>query len=322
MKLSVLSLICACAAAQSLPPNMPQLPPGMTLPPGVTMPTGRGKRPAKRNDASRPMPPGVPIPLDSAPMKAFQLLEQHPVYHMRMALSAADPQMTQMLAQMGFAPMETTVSGGAKQVVMRMKMPATDVPGQVDDWEFRSVSKDGRAARLITSSGQERFLARTDAHLDKEMVEVEKMAARTIAQSLAQGPVGWARAAMAGAEAGMAAAELGKMRKTAHDFFKWQCITPPNRQPADHTAPPPLTDLQAAGEQTLDGVAVTTYEFYVHEKDQFYGPMRMHVAKDTGLPMRIEMADPQMRGGSMQMDYYDFDKGGDIEIPACLAGGK
>ncbi len=314
MKLFVLPLICVCAAAQTPPPNMPQLPPGFTLPPGMTMPSGRGKRPARGADASRPPPPGVPIPMDSTPMKAFQLLEQHPVYHMRMALTMSDPQMTQMLAQMGIAPMETTVSGGVKQVIMRMKMPASDLPGQMDDWEFRSVSKDGRAARLISSSGQERFLARTDAHLDKEMVEVEKMAARTIAQSLAQGPVGWARAAMAGAESGLAAAELSKMRKTAHDFFKWQCITPPNRQPVDRTAPPPLTDLQTVGD--------TTYEFYVHEKDQFYGPMRMHVATDTGLPLRLEMSDPQMRGASMQMDYYDFDKGGDFEIPACLAKDK
>ena len=311
MKLFVLPLICMCAAAQTPPPNMPQLPPGFTLPPGMTMPSGRGKRPAKGAANARPTPPGVPIPLDSAPMKAFQLLEQHNVYHMRMALNAGDPQMAQMMAQMGFAPTETTVSGGAKQVVMRMKMPASDLPGQMDAWEFRSVSKDGRAARLITSSGQERFLARTDAHLDKELVEVEKMAARTVAQSLAQGPVGWARAAMAGAEAAMTTAEMAKMRKTAHDFFKWQCITPPNRQPVDHSAPPPLTDLQL--------VSDTTYEFYVHEKDQFYGPMRMHVAKDTGLPMRIEMSDPQMHGASMQMDYYDFDKGGEIEIPACLA---
>jgi hypothetical protein len=318
MKFSVLPLICACAFAQSPPPNMPQLPPGMTLPPGMPMPTSR-KRPAKRGDTSRPTPPGIPIPLDSAPMKAFQLLEQHSVYHMRMALNTPDPQMAQMMAQMGFAPMETTVSGGAKQVVMHMKIPASDLPGQVDEWEFRSVSQDGRAARLISSSAAPRFLKRTDAHLDKELFEVEKMGARTIAESLASGPVGWARAAMAGTETLMTTAELASMRKKAHDFFTWQCITPSNRQPVDRTAPPPLTDLEQVGEQTLDGVPVTTYEFYVRERDQFYGPMRMHVAKDTGLPARIEMADPQMHGASMQMDYYDIDKGGDFEIPACLA---
>lgn len=321
MKFSVLPLICACAAAQSLPPNMPQLPPGMTLPPGVTMPTGR-RRPAKKADESRPSPPGVPIALDSAPMKAFQLLQAHPVYHMRMAFSAPDPQMAQMLAQMGMAPMETTVSGGAKQVVMHMKMPATDLPGQVDDWEFRSISQDGRLARLITGSAVPRMLARADAHLAQEMEQLDKMAARAIVQSLAEGPVGWARAAMMGAETAAFNAEAAALRKRAHDFFTWQCLTPPARQPVDRTVPPPLTDLQAAGDQTLDGVAVSTYEFYVREKDQFHGPMRMHVAKDSGLPMRIEMTDPQMRGGSMRMDYYDFDKGGDLEIPACLAKGK
>ena len=62
-----------------------------------------------------------------------------------------------------------------------MKIPASDLPGQVDDWEFKSVSKDGRAARLISSSASARFLKRTDAHLDKELFEVETMGERTIA---------------------------------------------------------------------------------------------------------------------------------------------
>jgi len=127
---------------------------------------------------------------------------------------------------------------------------------------------------------------------------------------------------MLGAETAAFNAEAVALRKKAHDFFTWQCVSTGNRQPVDRTAPPPLTDLQPAGGETLEGVAVSTYEFYVRDKDQFRGPMRMHVAKDTGLPARIEMTDPQMRGGSVQMDYYDFDKGGEIEVPACLAQGK
>jgi hypothetical protein len=50
--------------------------------------------------------------------------------------------------------------------------------------------------------------------------------------------------------------------------------------------------------------------------------MRMYVAKETGLPVRIEMTDARMAGASMKMEYYDFDKGGDFEVPACLAEGK
>lgn len=326
MRFSVLPLICACAVAQTPPPNLPSLPPGMTLPPGMPMPnmdrlrTKRSKR--KESEPARATPPGVPIPMDSAPMKSFQQLEQHSVYHMRMAMIGLDPQMEQMLAQLGMAPFETTVAGGTKQVVMRMKIPASDLPGQVDDWEFRSVSQNGRAARLISSPAVPRILARGDAHLAQQMAQLDRMAARTIAESLAQGPVGWAHAAMLSAETVAFNAEALALQKKAHDFFTWQCVPGAHQQPVDRSAPPPITDLKLAGDQALDGVAVTTYEFYVRDKDQFRGPMKMHVAKDTGLPMRIEMTDPQMRGGGMQMDYYDFDKGGNIEVPACLAKEK
>jgi hypothetical protein len=47
----------------------------------------------------------------------------------------------------------------------------------------------------------------------------------------------------------------------------------------------------------------------------------LYVAKETGLPMRIGMTDPQARGG-MQMDYFGFNQGGDIEVPACLGEPK
>ena len=47
----------------------------------------------------------------------------------------------------------------------------------------------------------------------------------------------------------------------------------------------------------------------------------MHVAKDTGFPARLEMNDARMHGG-MRMDYFDFNKSGDIEVPPCLAEAK
>ena len=71
----------------------------------------------------------------------------------------------------------------------------------------------------------------------------------------------------------------------------------------------------------LDGVAVTSYEFFVHQDGRFQGPVQMYVAKDTGLPVRIGMSDARA-GGGMQMDYYGFNQGGDFEVPACLSEHK
>lgn len=47
----------------------------------------------------------------------------------------------------------------------------------------------------------------------------------------------------------------------------------------------------------------------------------MHVAKETGLPMRISLTEAGA-GGGMQMDYYGFGQGGEIEIPFCLGEAK
>jgi hypothetical protein len=90
--------------------------------------------------------------------------------------------------------------------------------------------------------------------------------------------------------------------------------------PAQHREPPPLTDLCVAGDQTVDGVAVTGYEFFV-EDGKFQGPLQMYVAKETGLPLRIAMSDPRA-GGGMHMDYFGFNQGGDFEVPACVAEHK
>src|ERR1017187_8402837 len=102
------------AFAQSypgMPPGM-QMPPGMSMPPGMPMPNGgnSGRRGARQNAPNQPAavrPPGVPISMDSAPMKAFLQQEQHSSYRTRMAFNVPDPMMAQMLAPLGVGNMET-----------------------------------------------------------------------------------------------------------------------------------------------------------------------------------------------------------------------
>jgi hypothetical protein len=293
------------------PSQMPQLPPQMQPP----------QQKNDNHDQALVKPPGVPVPLDSPIFKSFQKLEQQSAYHVRMTMVTSDPQMTQMMTQMGFGPTETTVAGGTKQVSIHMKMPATDIPGQMDEWEFRAVTRNGRSARLITSPAVPRLLKLSDAMLAQQMAQQDQLASRAIAQSLAGGPMGAINAALIGGVTITANVAALSMRRKAHEFYSWQCMPARTEEPVDRNAPPPLTDLRVVGDQTLDGVPVTTYEFYVLDNGEFHGPMHMHVAKDTGLPVRIEMSVPQM-GGGMRMDYYDFNKGGDIEVPACLSDGK
>jgi len=322
-------LATGTASAQSSP-NMPpgfQLPPGMQMPPGMPMPNGntgrRGRKDSNQRESGQPAavrPPGVPITMDSAAMKAFLQMEQHSSYRMRFALNLPDPMMAQMLAQMGMGSTETAVSNGVKLVTTHMKMPATDAPGQVDDWEIRAVSKNGRAARMFSSAAVPRLLAKVDAQAARQMEEINRMAARSIAQSLASGPTGWVSAGVTAASTALSEVELVKSVKMAHEFFEWQCVKTRPQPAVDRSVPPPLTDLSAAGDRVVDGTPVTSFQFFVHDqqKDEYHGPMLLHIAKDSGLPFRIEMSDPQMRGVTMNMDYYDVDKVGTIETPPCM----
>jgi len=106
---------------------------------------------------SIPSHTGVPVPLDSALYTSFTRLKTQPGYHMVITMQTSDPKMAAM-AQSVFSPQEMLVVGNTRQYTMHYKMPATDVPGTVDDWEIRAVVQNGRAARLITSAAVPRLL--------------------------------------------------------------------------------------------------------------------------------------------------------------------
>ena len=293
-------------------PNFPGMPSGGNQ--DSRSRRGRQPRGDDRGQAGA-APAGVPIPADSPLFAAFRKLGEQTVYHQRMTITAADPQMAQMMAQMGFGPAETITAGDAKLVSMHMMMP---LAGKTEDMELRSVLRNGRMAKKWISPGSGRYLKEVDASVAKQLADAEAQYASSVARNLASGPMGWAAAGM---DTGLAAATAGmamKARKTAHDFFEWTCMdTDASPAQARQRTPPPLTDLKVLGEQTVDGVAVTSYEFYVQDKGKAQGPMQMHIAKDSGLPMRIGMSDARM-GGGMQMDYFGFNQGGDFELPACL----
>jgi hypothetical protein len=276
-------------------------------------------RQQSRNNGPQVNPPGVPVPADSPMFEAFRKLQQQSSYHQRMTINIDDPQMQQMMAQMGFAPAETITSGDTKQVSMHFKLP---VSGQVEDFELRSVSRNGRIAKKWSSPASGRILKEQDASIAKQLAQAEQQSASSIAKNLAMGPMGLVSSAVSAAGAAASVAEAAKIKKEAHDFWEWSCLDGSGPTPSQsRLEPPPLTDLKVLGDQTLEGVAVTSYEFYVKQNGKSQGPVQMHIAKDTGLPMRMAMRDPRA-GGSMQMDYFGFNQAADIEVPGCLSGGK
>jgi hypothetical protein len=313
MKTSVvLLLICLTVGVDALIAQIPGIPkfPGM----GRRNKDDARRQRQQQDEGSQVTAAGVPAPADSPLYDAFRKLEQQPVYDQRITLTVYDPQMSQIMSQMGFTPAETITAGDMKQVSIHVKMP---VSGQVEDFELRAVLLNGRLAKKWSSPASGRILKEQDASIAKQLAQAEMQSAKSIARNLASGTSGVVSAGVAAAGAAASVVAARQVQKQAHDFFEWTCMDGGGQASQARSEPPPITDVRVIGDQTLDGIAVTSYEFYVHQNGRFQGPVQLHVAKETGLPMRIGMNDPQARGG-MQMDYFGFNQRGDIEVPACL----
>ena len=264
---------------------------------------------------SIPSHAGVPVPLDSPLYTSFTRLKTQPGYHMVMTMQTTDPRMAAM-AQRIFSPQEMLVVGDTRQYTMHYKMPATDVPGTVDDWEIRAVVQNGRAARLITSAAVPRLLKESEEKAAHDLAELDRMAATTIARAAAEGPMGTIGAGMTAAGVAMAHAEVPKMLKKERDMFSWQCRDVPQGGPGAQSTTQ-LTDLHPIGDQSVNGTMADGYEFYSYDNEKTQGTVHLFVARDTGLPLRIELVDPNGAGG-IQMNYGPLTGPANIEVPACM----
>ncbi len=264
---------------------------------------------------------GVPIPEDSPVYKSFMLLKSQASYHTVMNMQSNDPNMAKAAAMgLGFSPPEKIQQGSTSQVVMHMKLPAFDMPGSVDDWEIRAVAQNGRAARMFSSPAIPRLKRLQEQAYAMQMAMLEKQASMAIAQALAQGPVGAIRAGMLAGETVAFAAMATHTLKKAEDFWNWKCVDQAGASGDESQSQAQLTDAKLVGDDTVNGTAVTAYDFYAKDSIGSHGPMRVFIAKDSGLPLRIHMDDPGGHG-SMDMDY-SYAAAEHIEVPGCLANSQ
>ncbi len=266
--------------------------------------------------------PGVPMAADSPVYTSYKLLQARGSYRMVITMRAAGPQMAQAAATgFGIKSIATDVKGGVHKSVMHWSMPAPDArgrftPGVVDDWEATGVVQNGMSARrLYSPTGTPRILAMDAAEAAQVLAMYDQMMGAAVVRQAGEGPIGMAVAAM---DVGLIAAthvEVAATLKKAKDFFSWRCE--PQPQSTAQQALPDLTDLTVVGDDTINGVAMSKYDFYVRDNGKLNGPVHLTVAKDSGMPMRLEMTDPGGMG-SMTMDY-DTTTPVDIEIPPCMA---
>jgi hypothetical protein len=256
---------------------------------------------------------------DNPIMAAYTLLQQNGSYHSVMTLSSSSPQFGQMQASgMGITSMEMWSKGDVRKNTMRMKIPATDPlgKGMVDDWEASGLVQGGRGAHLMYSpTATPRINKENEASAAQQLAMMDSMFAQSAMKNAMGGPISWA---VSGLDAGIDAfthIETAKMLKKARDMMSWQCQALDPAAVASAKAAPDMTDLKPLGDDTLNGVPVTKYEFYVHTNGKTNGPIRLSVAKATGLPARLEMSDPT--GQSMTLDY-DTTPPVNIEMPDCM----
>jgi len=260
---------------------------------------------------------GVPVPEDSPVFNAFRQLDKQNGYRVRMDMKASDPRMAKMMAEgMGMGPMEKVVKGSVIQTSMHWKMPAMDARGQVDDWEIKAIVKDGRGARIFSTPAKDRILKYDDQMIAMQEAMLERQASMAMAQALAQGPMGAISAGLAASQVAQALVMGVRARKQARDFFAWKCMDNLGGGQSAEQRTNLLTDLKSLGDETVNGTPTSAYEFYARDGDKLRGPVRFYVAKDSGLPLRLAMTDPEGHG-SMNLDY-DYGSVPDIEVPDCL----
>ncbi len=309
-------------SADSMTQMMASMPPEMRARMQASMAGRAAGRSARGGASARPANSisaraGVPVPSDSALYTSFARLETQPGYRMVMSIETSDPQMAQM-AQNIFSPAELLVVGHTRQYVMHYKMPATDMPGTVDDWEIRAVVQNGRAARLITSPAVPRLLKLAEERAAEQLAELDRMAASAIAHAAAEGPMGAIGAGMTAAQLAITHVEVPKMLKKGREMFSWQCRDVPQSGGPGGRSTTQLTDFHPIGDQNVNGAMADEYEFYSYDNPKTQGTVHLCVAKDSGLPMRIEMVDSGGAGG-IQMNYSQLTVPANIEVPACMS---
>jgi hypothetical protein len=107
---------------------------------------------------------------------------------------------------------------------------------------------------------------------------------------------------------------LEKEEKEA-SLNQWTCRDAKVKQ-SDKAHSPNLMNAKATGTAMVGGEKARTYNFSVaDEQSKKEMPMTLYVSASTGLPLKIEMSQPE---GSMCMEYYDFNAPITIDVPACM----
>jgi hypothetical protein len=106
-----------------------------------------------------------------------------------------------------------------------------------------------------------------------------------------------------------------KKREQAASLNQWTCRGARVEKSAEATPPKPM-NVRATGSAMVGTEKAKTYRFSVmDEQSNREVPMTLYVSTSSGLPLKIEMGQPE---GSMTMEYYDLNAAITIDVPECM----
>jgi hypothetical protein len=112
-----------------------------------------------------------------------------------------------------------------------------------------------------------------------------------------------------------AAKKMIEQEESGASLNRWTCRDV-KKDPSAPTSPPSLMNAKATGRALVGPEEAKTYSFSVlDEQSQKEVPMILYVSAASGLPLKIEMTQPE---GSLVVEYYDFDAPITIDVPECM----
>jgi len=194
--------------------------------------------------------------------------------------------------------------------------PAGAMPIKIFRMKMYGISDGSRMATYLDCPECQKAI---DEAMKQQMRQFLKDLTMSLLRSIAGGPQAVIAPAVTNAMAFAAQETVGRAmieaEKKGASLNQWTCRGV-KVEKSNEASSRTLMNVKAAGTATVGAEKAKTYRFSV--KDAESGrevPMTLYVSASSGLPLKIEMSQPE---GSVTMEYYDINAPITIEVPACM----
>jgi hypothetical protein len=279
-------------------------------------------------------------------MAAFTKLSQVKSYRIRTTVTPSKQyaQQMEMAKQMGFdmatKPMEQeVVNPDTRRITMVIPMMSMGgMPNLSNMGDMKNMPKNMppmggvmpkvtqvKMYGVTTAAGMATYMDCPDCEksmdeaMRQQLEEQRKQMAKNLLRTVLSGPDGLVSAAVGTASETAFEAAAPKMMehgKQQASLNRWECQGGAEKPSAAATTRPNFLHVKAGGTARVGAEETKTYQFSVMDESSHKEmPMTLYVSASSGLPLKIEMSQPE---ASMSMEYYDVDTAIDIPVPDCL----